>query len=157
MPTLNKIFCIKKDSCLTSPNQYTVWKVVGLFIVGSLFAGSMLVFYFIYLYSYLTLSNSNTIIILNSNLAVDIIDTKTFKSSEEMIKLKNELPNVPEKIRNIFYYIDTIAPTPVVVQDNITTNTTDTIKILFPTSTIRLKLIDTKTTDKKIQPITIKK
>ncbi len=157
MPILNKIFCIKKDTCLTPPNQYTVWKVVGLFIVGALFAGSMLVFYFIYLYSYLTLSNSNTIIILNSNLAVDIIDTKTFKSSEELIQLKKELPDVPEKIRNIFYYIEDTVPTPVAIPDNITTSTADTVKILFPTSTIRLKLIDTKTPDKKIQPTTIKK
>lgn len=145
MPILNKIFCIKKDTCLTIPNQYTVWKVLGLFIVGSLFAGSMLVFYFIYLYSYLTLSNSNTIIILNSNLAIDIIDTKTFKSSEEMIRLKNELPDVPEKIRNIFYYVDLTVSIPTTSTIS-TINTTENIKILFPTSTTRLKPTDTKKT-----------
>ncbi|GEM_PF-4764825 len=152
MLTLNKIFCIKKDTCLRPANQYTVWKVIGLFIVGSLFAGSILVFYFIYLYSYLTLSNSNTIIILNSNLAVDMIDNKTFKSSEEMIKLKNDLPEVPEKIRNIFYYVATTEPAPIIIINNTTTNPIDTIKILFPTSTSRLKLPDTK-----IKPTTTKK
>ena len=157
MPILNKIFHTKKDAYSATRNQYTIWKVVGLFIVGSLFAGSMLVFYFIYLYSYLTLSNSNTIITLNSNLAVDIVDTKTFKSAEEMIKLKKELPDVPEKIRNIFYYTETIVPAPTVTSDNTATGTTNTIKILFPTSTTRSKLIEAKTTDKNIKPITIKK
>ena len=61
-------------------------------------------------------------------MAIDIIDTKTYKSSEEMIKLKSELPDVPEKIRNIFYYTDNIVPTPIVIQDNTIINTTNTRK-----------------------------
>lgn len=153
MLILNKIFCIKKDIRLRPANQYTVWKVVGLFIVGLLFAGSMLVFYFIYLYSYLTLSNSNTIIILNSNLAVDIIDIKTFKTSEEIIQFKKQLPKVQEKIRNIFYYVEPITSTPMIIPISATINMNSTTnKILFPTSSINTKIFT-----KKNKNTTIKK
>lgn len=111
MSIIDKLLQTERIFVLKPANQYTIWKVLGLFVVGILMAGTIMVFYFIYLYSYLTLSNINTIIILNSNLAADVINIKTFQNTEQMIKWKNSLPNIPEKIRNIFYYIDIATPT----------------------------------------------
>ncbi|MFA5770923.1 MAG: hypothetical protein WC894_05520 [Patescibacteria group bacterium] len=102
---------IKKTGYLKPANRYTIWKVVGMLIIGLLLACTMLVFYFIYQYSYLTLSNANAILTLSSNLGVDIVENNNFKISQDIINSKKSLPEITNKIRNIFYYVETSSST----------------------------------------------
>lgn len=106
MPINIKFDLNRKIGYLKPANRFTVWKVFALIIIGLLMAGTILVFYFVYQYSYTTLSNANAIIVLNSSLGADVIDHKNFNLSQDTIKLKTEQPLPPEKIRNIFYYVD---------------------------------------------------
>ena len=101
----------KKAEYLKPTNRYTVWRVFGLLILGSLIACVMFVFYFVYQYSYLTLSNSNAILIINSNLGVDVIDSKSFIISQEIINSKKNLPEINTSLRNIFYYVQNTTTT----------------------------------------------
>lgn len=145
MSIIDKLIKNKKILYLKPANQYTFWKAIGLFVIGLLLAGTIMIFYFIYLYSYLTLSNANTIIILSSNLAVDIIDVKTFQSTEGLIKLKKDLPDIPEKIRNIFYYIEPVTSTPAVISNNTSTiNLASTTKNILLSNATDPKLKNTK-------------
>ena len=59
---------------------------------------------FLYRYAYMTLDNTQAIIILNSGANLNTVDTKSFNAAQAAIKLKNDLPNIDNKIRNIFYY-----------------------------------------------------
>ena len=96
---------------LKPANRFTPWKVLALVVFGLLMAGVILIFYFVYQYSYLTLSNANAIIVLNSNLGADAIDYKNFEISQTTIQLKKSSIVIPEKIRNIFYYVETTTAT----------------------------------------------
>ncbi len=102
----------KKTRYLKPANRYTIWKVFGMLIVGLLLACTIFIFYFIYQYSYLTLSNANAILTLNSSLGVEIIDSKNFSISQDIINSKKTLLPIPDKIRNIFYYVQTTSSTP---------------------------------------------
>lgn len=103
---------MKKTGYLKPINRYTIWKVAGILIVGLLLACTMLVFYFIYQYSFLTLSNANAILTLSSNLGIDIIDNKNFIISQDIINSKQTVSQTPDKIRNIFYYVQSTSSTP---------------------------------------------
>ncbi len=106
----------KKTGYLKPANKYTIWKAAGLLMIGLLLTCSFFVFYFVYQYSYTTISNANAIMTISSNLGVDLIDNKNFIISQNIINLKNSLPPVGDKIRNIFYY------------DQVSTSTTSTGK-----------------------------
>lgn len=112
MSIITKFDQMKKTRYLKPTNRYTVWKVAGILIIGLLLACSMLVFYFIYQYSYLTLSNANAILTLSSSLGVDVVDNKNFAISQNIINSKNTLTQIPDKIRNIFYYVQSPSSTP---------------------------------------------
>lgn len=101
-----------KTGYLKPTNKYTIWRIISLLIIGSLFACVILVFYFVYQYSYLTLTNANAIVTLSSNLGADIVDNKNFTISQDIIRSKNNLPEINDKIRNIFYYVQSPSSTP---------------------------------------------
>lgn len=113
MPINIKFDLNKKIRYLKPANRFTFWKVVALIIIGLLMAGTILIFYFVYQYTYITLSNANAIIVLNSSLGADVIDYKNFKISQDKIKLKIEQQPIPEKVRNIFYYVETATTQPI--------------------------------------------
>lgn len=108
----------KKMGYLKPANKYTIWKVAGLITTGLLIACTMLVFYFVYQYSYLTLSNANTILTLSSDLGLDLIDNKNFNISQDIINSKKSLPQINDKIRNIFYYVQSSSSTVTTSQKN---------------------------------------
>lgn len=101
----------KKTGYLKPANRYTVWKVAGIMIVGLLLACTMFVFYFVYQYSFLALSNANAIVNLSTTLGADIVDSKNFTTSQNIINSKNSLPIITDKIRNIFYYVQNTSTT----------------------------------------------
>ena len=100
-----------KRGYLKPANKYTIWKVAGIVIIGLLFACTMFVFYFVYQYSFLALSNANAIVNLSTTLGADIIDNKNFVDSQNLINSKNNLPDITNKIRNIFYYVQSTSTT----------------------------------------------
>ncbi|MFA6548115.1 MAG: hypothetical protein WCT11_04210 [Candidatus Magasanikbacteria bacterium] len=112
MSTNTKFDQIKKTGYLKPANKYTIWKVAGILVVGLLLACAMLVFYFVYQYTYLTLSNANAILSLSTSLGPDVIDSKNFAISQDIINSKKSLPEITDKVRNIFYYVQTPSSTP---------------------------------------------
>lgn len=100
-----------KTRYLKPANKYTTWKVAGIVIIGLLLACTMFVFYFIYQYSFLALSNANAIVNLSSTLGADMIDNKNFVDSQNIIGSKKNLPDITNKIRNIFYYVQNTSTT----------------------------------------------
>lgn len=101
----------KKTRYLKPANRYTAWKVAGIVIIGLLLACTMFVFYFVYQYSFLALSNANAIVNLSSSLGADIVDNKNFSISQNIIESKKNLPIITDKIRNIFYYVQSTSTT----------------------------------------------
>lgn len=100
-----------KMGYLKPANKYTIWKIAGMLITGLLIACTMIVFYFVYQYSYLTLSNANSILTLSSDLGLDLIDNKNFNISQDIINSKKSLPQINDKLRNIFYYVQSPSST----------------------------------------------
>ena len=84
--------------------KYTNWKILALLISGLLLGSIIWSVYFLYQYAYTTLNNADAIVVLNSNLGVDVIDNKAFSTAQNAIKLKKDLPEIGTKLRNIFYY-----------------------------------------------------
>lgn len=84
--------------------RYTIWRVTSILTAGFLGAATILTVYFIYSNIYNTLSNSNAILILSSNVPNDIIDLQTYEKAKEAIANKNQVPVVPNNLRNIFSY-----------------------------------------------------
>jgi len=106
MPTNDKLDQNSIKRYFKPTNKYTLWKSVGLLIIGLLVASIILVAYFIYSFSYTTLSNANAIVALSSSLSVDAVDSKALKIARDLIKLKIDLPLIKEPVRNIFYYVE---------------------------------------------------
>ncbi|MCX6779626.1 MAG: hypothetical protein NT034_00375 [Candidatus Magasanikbacteria bacterium] len=86
------------------PGKYTSWKILELFILGSLIASVMWTLNFLYHYGYVTLDNTQAIVILNSGASLNTVDTRSFNNVKAVVKLKTDLPTIDNKIRNIFYY-----------------------------------------------------
>ena len=95
---------INPQKIFKEPGKYTAWKILELVIIGLLIGGIMWTINFLYKYAYITLDNTQAIVILNSSAGIDTIDDKSFGAIKAAIKLKNDLPNIDSKIRNIFYY-----------------------------------------------------
>ena len=108
---------MNKEAFLSKQGKYTNWKILALLINGLLLGSIIWSVYFLYQYAYTTLNNADAIVILNSNLGVDIVDNRSFTAAENSIKLKKDLPDIGNKSRNIFYY-----------GNEITTSTTSTKK-----------------------------
>lgn len=95
---------IKSQNFFKKPSKYTAWKIFELFIIGLLAGSIMWTINFLYEYAYITLDNAQAIVILNSGTNLNAIDTKSFNAAKTAIQLKNNLPEIDNKIRNIFYY-----------------------------------------------------
>lgn len=95
---------INPQKIFKEPGKYTTWKILELVIIGLLIGGIMWTINFLYEYAYITLDNTQAIVILNSSAGIDTIDDKSFNAIKTAIKLKNDLPNIDNKIKNIFYY-----------------------------------------------------
>ncbi len=94
----------KSSGLFKKPGKYTSWKIFELLILGLLVGSIIWTVNFLYEYAYVTLDNAQAIVILNSGTSMDAIDSRSFNTAQAAVKLKNDLPNVDNKIRNIFYY-----------------------------------------------------
>lgn len=86
------------------PGKYTAWKILELVTIGLLIGGIMWTINFLHEYAYTTLDNTQAIIILSSGASMETVDDQLLNSAKEAVNLKNALPNIDNKIRNIFYY-----------------------------------------------------
>lgn len=94
----------KSNGFFKKPGKYTAWKIFELLILGSLLGSIIWTIDFLYKYGYETLDNTQAIVILNSGTNINTIDNRSFTTAQAAIKLKNDLPTIDNKIRNIFYY-----------------------------------------------------
>ena len=89
---------------LPTKSRYQSWRILSIIIVGLATATAIITAYFIYQNIFRTLENANAVVILSSNLNIDVIDTKAYNQTEELIKDKNTLFVWPTNTRNIFSY-----------------------------------------------------
>lgn len=95
---------LKLQNILSKQGKYTNWKIFAMLISGLLLGSIIWSIYFLYQYAYTTLNNTNAIVVLNSNLGIDALDNKSFTIAEKSIRQKNDLKEIGNKSRNIFYY-----------------------------------------------------
>lgn len=89
---------------LPTKSRYQGWRILSIIVVGLATAAAIITAYFIYQNIFRTLENANAVVILSSNLNIDVIDTKAYNQTEELIKAKNTLFVWPKDVRNIFSY-----------------------------------------------------
>lgn len=105
---INKEVKLENLKKLFKPSgHYATWRIASILIAGLILASTLFIGFFVYQNIYTTLANTNTIIILESSLGVDVIDTKAYNQVEEKLKLKKTPFSWPDKIRNIFDYVPT--------------------------------------------------
>lgn len=86
------------------PNYYTTWSVANLIVMGTLLAAVILTFFFVYKNIYSLYNNAATIVILNSELTVDVLDFTAYNKILATIKAKDVKTEIPRNLRDIFSY-----------------------------------------------------
>ncbi len=89
--------------------RYGFWRLLNLIILGLLLTGALFTYYFIYQNIYSNIANSNAIISLKSNLSIYDLDLQTYEKAENAINQKKHQEEIPNNIRNIFYYSASIS------------------------------------------------
>lgn len=111
--SINKEIKLENLKKLFKPSgHYAIWRIASILVAGLILASALFVGFFVYQNIYTTLANTNTIIILESSLSVDAIDTKAYNQVAEKLALKKMPFTWPEKIRNIFDYVTINTTTP---------------------------------------------
>lgn len=86
------------------PNYYTTWSVANLIVIGTLLAAVILTFFFVYKNIYSLYNNAAAIVVLNSELTVDVLDFTAYNKILETIKIKDVKTEIPRNLRDIFSY-----------------------------------------------------
>lgn len=95
---------ILKGIKLQKANYYTNWSVANIVVLGILLASVMITFFYVYKNIYSLYNNAATIIVLNSELTIDVINFNAYNKIQEVLAVKAEPIIIPGKIRNMFVY-----------------------------------------------------
>jgi len=92
-------------------NNYLGWRIASILTAGLITLALMLTAFFVYNNIYNTLANACSIINLNSELGMDIVDMDNFYKTAGIIDAKKKLTPIPPTVRNIFTYYSTPSST----------------------------------------------
>lgn len=84
--------------------KYGFWRMMNIIILGLLVSGTMFTYYFIYQNIYSTIANANAVVALRLSQDVFDLDLQAYEKAEAVIRQKTQPEEIPDNIRNIFYY-----------------------------------------------------
>lgn len=93
-----------------SKGPYQFWRL-GTFVLFGIMVGSLLMSgILIYNYTFRALEDAHTIVLLNSDAAVDKVNLDNYNKATGLISLKTVATPIPANLRNIFVYLSTSTP-----------------------------------------------
>lgn len=103
--------------------KYGLWRLIYILIFGVLLSSILFTYYFIYQNIYSAIANANAITSIKTNLNIYNLDIPAFEKATAAINKKLTQEEFPANIRNIFYYNNNPAVTPVSTSTYANSNT----------------------------------
>jgi len=99
------LWCLRDK--IRTKGCFSTWRIASILAVGVLCVSAFFAAIFIYKNIYTTIANTNAIVILQSSLNVDAVDSEAFEKAVNFVEQKKEKTPWDHNTRYPFEYVTT--------------------------------------------------